>query len=253
MEVGKQIVKRDLGIDQEATLGSRYYLVVGDIGLRDIADNGLQDIVERDESQQASVFVYDEAAMDLGLLELLQHHIRCVVLRYEERQGHDVLEGDIVVGDIEVLYRDHPLDIVDLAIADGIDGMRLADDLFLDGLFVLIQVEPDDIAAVGHQGGDIAVAEVEHPLDDLLFGFLDGTLFGAFVDEGLYLVLRDGAVFGWPDLKELEEEVAGIVEQPHDGVGDDREDPDRSCHKPGDLLGPQQADAFGDQFAEDDG
>src|SRR5579863_4880408 len=154
---------------------------------------------------------------------------------------------------IEIFDRYHAFDVVDLAVADRIDRMGFTDDLFLHGLFVLVEVEPDNIAPVGHQGSDIPVPEMKDPFYNILFDFFDRALFGAFVDDGLDLVFRDGTILRRTDRKQFEKEVAGVVEQPYEWMGDPRQDPygpgDEAC----DLFGPQQADPLGDEFAADDG
>ncbi len=54
-------------------------------------------------------------------------------------------------------------------------------------VFIIGYIKPDDITAVGHQGSDVAVAEVEDAFNDLLFCLFNGSLFGAFTDDGLDL------------------------------------------------------------------
>jgi len=45
---------------------------------------------------------------------------------------------------------------------------------------------------VGHEGGDIAVAQMEYPFNDLLLCLLDGALFRSFIDDGFDLIFRNG-------------------------------------------------------------
>ena len=142
--------------------------------------------------------------------------------------------------------------MVDPAFADGINGVGFAHDLFLDRILRVVYFEPDDIAPVCHEGGDVAVAEVEYPFDDLLFGLLYGALFGAFADDGLNFLFRD-VVIGSLDVQESEQEACCLVEEPYERPGEGDEQSHWSGHPFGDRFGGVEAQAFREQFSQDEG
>ena len=190
--------------------------------------------------------------MDFGLLESLQQLVRRIVFRHEEGRFHAFPEGFVVRGYIHVLDGDDAPDMVDPAFADRVNGVWFPQDLLLDRVFCVVHFEPDDIAPVGHEGGDIPVAQVENPFDDLLFSFFNGALFGAFADDGLDLFFGD-VVVGALDVQEPEQYACCFVQQPYERPGQGDEDPHGSGHPFGDRFGGVQAQAFRQQFSQDKG
>ena len=100
------------------------------------------------------------------------------------------LKGSGIIGYIHVFDCNHTLDIINLPVTYRVNGMGFPEDFFLDHLFSLIQVEPDDITSVCHQGSDIPVAQVEYPFYNFLFCFFNGSLFGSFTDDGFDFIFR---------------------------------------------------------------
>ena len=46
--------------------------------------------------------------------------------------------------------------------------MRFFENLFFDGYLVVIQIKPDDITPMGHEGCNVPVTKVKYPFNDLL-------------------------------------------------------------------------------------
>ena len=69
--------------------------------------------------------------------------------------------------------------------------MGFAQYLFFDLFLGFIQVEPDDVAAVRHERGDVAVAEVKYSLNDFLLGFINSAGLRSFCDQCFDLFLRN--------------------------------------------------------------
>ena len=102
------------------------------------------------------------------------------------------------------------------------------------------EVDPCDFASVGHDRLDGTVSEREDAADDLLFDLLNRPVFGSLLD--------DGSDFGFGDL------ASGLPESQDSGNGSGAfgEEPDEGRGDCGAFCGVH-ADAFGDEFAEDDG
>jgi len=137
-------------------------------------------------------------------------------------------------------------------VANWVHRVRLFDDLFFDSLFIFVEVEPDDVAAMRHKRSYVTIAQMKYPFNDLLFCLFDGALFRAFVDNGLDLIFRDGPVLGRSDGKEFKEQVAAGVQQPDDGMGDKGKGPHRPGYEPCDLFGTKKTDALGYKLSEND-
>ncbi len=131
--------------------------------------------------------------------------------------------------------------------------MRFFQYFFFDHFFRFVQLKPDDIASVRHQGCDVPVAQMKNPFNDFLFGFFNSSLFGSFIDDRLDLIFRYIAFGGRFDGKQHEKKIAQPVQQGNDGITDARQYASWGGPPFGNAFRLEQADPLRDQFAEQDG
>ena len=98
--------------------------------------------------------------------------------------------------------------------------MGFLDNFFPDHFLSFIHIEPDDIAAMGHQGSDIPVAQMKYPFNDFLFCLFNGSLFRSFADDGFDFIFRYIAFFGWFNRKNCKKQIARHVQDRYDGITD---------------------------------
>ena len=68
--------------------------------------------------------------------------------------------------------------------------MWFAKDFFLDHFFCFIQIKPDNVAPMRHQRSNIPVTQMKHSFNNFLLGYVNGTLFCAFIDDCLDFIFR---------------------------------------------------------------
>ena len=116
--------------------------------------------------------------------------------------------------------------------------MRFANYFFFYLVFIIIEVEPDDIAPVCHQRCNIPVAEMEHPFNNFLFGFINGAGFSAFSNQSFDFFFRYGIVFRTFDIKDAEEKHTDFIQQPYYGMSKAGKYIHRCCHCFSNLFCP---------------
>ena len=118
-------------------------------------------------------------------------------------------------------------------------------------LFAGVDVDPLDVGTRRHDRRHALIAELEHALDDVLFGDADRAGFGALADERLDLVLGEVRFRLALDAKQPEHDVGGRGQQPDDRAADARQHHHRPRHPRGDGFRIVEADALRHQLAED--
>ena len=151
----------------------------------------------------------------------------------------------------EVFEVDHAQQFVETSLADGVAVVGSAGHRLADLRRIGRRVDPYQFAAVGHDRLHRAVAQREDAAHDLLLDRLHLTVLGSFLDDRADFRLGDLAL-GLVQPQQACDARRAFGEQPHEGRRHERKRPHGACH---DLRGPfggVHADAFGDQFAEDD-
>ncbi len=98
---------------------------------------------------------------------------------------------------------------------------------------------------MGHQGSDVPVTQVKYPFNDFLFGFIDSSLFGSFIDDRLDLVFRNITIGRRLYRKYFKKQVGGAVQDQNNRVGYLGNELHRRRHDPGNFFRTYQANPFG--------
>src|SRR4030095_13094670 len=80
-EMGEEIVKRYLPIYQETSVITSVDFIIRYIRLGNITNDRFENIVNSNQSQYTSIFIYDKTRMDPGFLEFLEYLIRRIIFR----------------------------------------------------------------------------------------------------------------------------------------------------------------------------
>ena len=177
VEGAVEVADGDAALDLDRAVG-----LAGDAGglldvvlVGDVADDLLDDVLERDEALERAVLVDDEGEVGAAAEELaelvvegrrlgdevgLHRHVDDVEA-LEHGRARAVLADEAVDGAGEVLGVDDADDVLGLAAEDRDAGVRRVDRLLEDLGRRRLGVDHLDVAAVHHDLLDLAVAEVE--------------------------------------------------------------------------------------------
>ena len=185
---------------------------LGVVLVGDLADDFLQQILDRGEPGRAAVFVDDDDQVNPPGLHLPQQLVGGLAVRDEQRRAHGDL--DRPVGPAFVLARNQILeegdadDVVDVFADDRDPGEAAAQqqgDRLQDSLAAL---DPHHLGARNHDFADERVPQLEHRGDHVAFAALDHVPFLGQVDEIAKLRLRGK----WPVAVSLARRE-GVAEQ----------------------------------------
>ena len=89
----------------------------------------------------------------------------------------------------QVLDEDNTLYVVEVVLANGINGMKFCPHFFPYLFRGVMNINPFKVRMVRHQGGYLAVAQVKNPFNDILFNLLNLPVFSTFLNHGFDLFL----------------------------------------------------------------
>ena len=146
----------------------------------------------------------------------------------------------------------HAHHIVGAALAHGIAGVAAGADGAVPFLLPVLRPEQLHLGAVGGDLAGGAVVELEHVLDELLFGAVDDPLFAALVHHHADLLLADGLLVGiGVHPQQAQHAVGGGGEQPDDGGEGPGDGAEQGGHAQGQGLGLAHGQPLGHQLAKD--
>ncbi len=141
--------------------------------------------------------------------------------------------------------------------AHGVPGVVAVATHLVDAVHGLlgreVGFEPLDVAAGRHHGGERSVVEVEHVAHHLVFVLFDQSGVHAFDQAGRDFFFGHGAAAFAVDAHELEHALRGQRKQFDKRPCRFGQPGHGARHQAGHGLGVELADAFGHQFAKDDG
>ena len=144
----------------------------------DLADDLLQQVLERHDSLDGAVLVDDERQVLVLAPELAEERGEVLRLRDDVGRTHDLLDGDVldpavVEGAEEVADVEDADDVVERAAVDGIAGVRGVDHRRKRLLRGELDGEGDDLGPRDHDVVGLLVGEVEDLVEHLLLRLLD--------------------------------------------------------------------------------
>ncbi len=155
-------VERAVGTLAEHRAGHLVVLV------RDVADDGLDQVLDGEQPVDAAVFVDDEGEVDARLAHLQQQvehrHLRGDHQRVAQDVGELELLGAAAIG-VDVLDVDHADDVIELLAVDGQAGMAFATDLFQRLLERHLGLHGDDVGARHHHVVSGLAGQAQHVVD----------------------------------------------------------------------------------------
>ena len=248
----EKVVERALPVDQTAAVLApddvRLFARVGQF-----ADQGFENVAQGDDAARHAEFVADDAVAQLLRAQLFEGVVDLEPFVEEFRRSDQPAQVESLVAQVqeEVFEADHAQQFVETSLADGVAVVGRSGHRLADLRCGRRRVDPCQFAAVGHDRLHGAVAQREDAAHDLLFDRLHLAVLGAFLDDRTDFRLGDLA------LGPLQAQQAGDArrasgEQPHEGRRRDRKQPHRLRNDFCGPLGGVHADAFGNQFAEDD-
>ena len=230
-----------------------------DVGLlalfRDFPDEGGQHVVERHDALDAAELVGHQPVFLKPLLHVLQGVVHALVVREILRRAHQLPQVEIGAVHLseQVFEVHHADDVVQFVVRHGIDVVQSLVDGLPNLLVRVVDVQPHEVAAVGHDGADVAVAQIEHSLHDVLLHLLNLAFLGPFLDDGLYLLFRDAVLVGFVQPDEAQRGGSAFGQQPDEGGGYQGEQVHGTRHELGHPFRVDHPDALGHQLPEDEG
>ncbi|MNK88333.1 hypothetical protein D3C87_1082930 [compost metagenome] len=223
------------------------------IGL-ELAGNGLDQVLQRDQTQHLAVFVDHEGDLAAGRTEILEQLHAGDALRHE----HGRLEHRRQLGTLatqaagqQLTRADHAQNVVHPPPDHG--KARVV--RFLDPAQVLFlgkaNVQIDHIAARHHQRGQLAIIEPEHVAHHRVLVTLDDTGLRAFHKQRVDLFFGHGRAAIRLDAEQPQHQARGAAQQLDERRGCRGKERDRACHRARDGLRRQLAEPLGHQFAQD--
>ena len=196
----------------------------------DLADELLEDILDRDDADGAAVVVRDDGDVLLALRHDGQQLVDVGALVDEEglvQQRADVGVGaQMQIGLDEFADLQHADDVVDRALVDGQTAVVLAADGREDRLKVVAEIDRREVDARREDALDRDVAELERGGDQLSLLGIERALLGHVLDDVVKLILGDGDLR--VALRELRRAVADRREQRREG----RKELHQQAHQP---------------------
>src|ERR671919_1402119 len=258
LELLVEVVDRERAVDAQAPVLEPFQRLVREVVLvLDLADDLLEQVLERDDALEGPVLVDDEGHVLVRAPELGQHGGEVLRLGHDVAVAHklldlNVLDAPVVEGREEVADVEDADDVVERAPVDRVARVGGVDHRREGLLRRQVDREGDDLGARDHDLVDLLVREVEDLVDHLLLARLDLARVLGGGDDVTYVLLRvrDYAGRGGLDPEETREGVRGGLEEQDDRVGDDVHSLDRECNPQGRGLVLREGDGLRDQLAE---
>ena len=168
----------------------------------DLADNLLQDVLQRDQSARAAILIDDDGHVDVVLLEVAQEVVDHLGLGHEVGRTDETLPAKALgLGEMgqQVLDIEDATDVVLVVLIDGDARIVVVNDTLEHVLVAAVDWEIDDILARGHDLLGRFVAEADDALEHALL-VLDIVLVGELqrllqlIDRELAALLLDHAL-----------------------------------------------------------
>ena len=211
-EAGLRLIDVEHGVDDPgAVLAEHRLRVVALLALGEVADDRHHHIVERDEPLEAAEFVDDERDVLPGFFERLDEPAGGHGGRDVERGGDEGAELDAAgQGEVrpERLHRDHADHVVPGLLVNRKVRVPAAGDLPPVFVVRIVEGEPDDPGARGHEVAGHLLVELEDAFDHVFLSLFKDPGAEPLIDEDADLLLRDGGLLGLPDPEEGHEEIA---------------------------------------------
>lgn len=162
-------------------------------GFGDLSDEAFHNIFEGDDTLDATKLIGDDSVLDTCLLEEGESVVDALVFGEIACRAEDVGEGEVVMGEMEeeVFEENDATEVVETFGGDRVDIEEA-------GLYFVtyvergvIEVEPDQLVAVCHDGSQVPVAEVKDASYDILFDFLYFSFIPTFFDDGFNFIFGD--------------------------------------------------------------
>ncbi len=162
----------------------------------DLADDLLEQVLDRDEAGRAAVLVEDDRDVDLPALELVEQVVDRHRLGHEDRRAQERPEGGPGRGvglqvRQEVLGVEDADDLVDRLLVDRDPRVALLDDEVDRLLERRVRPDPGDRDARDHDLVDAPLAELDDRVDHLLLLGLEDALLAAALDDQAELLGGD--------------------------------------------------------------
>jgi hypothetical protein len=230
-----EVVDRERPVDSNRRLVHMLDGLVRKIELvLDIADDLLEQILQRHDSRGRAVLVDDDGHVLARAAELGEQRPQVFRLRYDVRRAHEILERDgpvrlAVDRCDDVPHVDDAHDVVQRVAVDRIPGVRRLEHRRHRLLRHELERYADDVRARDHDVRDLLLGEVEDLVEHLAFVLLDLSVLGRDLEQHLQLCLRMRLSLGEGrvDADRALCELAGSLENPDQGLEDEEEQPDR--------------------------
>jgi len=115
----------------------------------------------------------------------------------------------------------------------------------------IVNIQPDQIAAVGHDGFNGTVSQVEDTLNQFLLHFPYLAVFLSLLYQCLYFVFRHLGFFDIAHAQDHKKPPGTFGQQPYEGIRDLAQHFHETRHGTGHLIGSHQPYPFGNQFPYD--
>ena len=137
----------------------------------DLADNLLQNVLQRDQSARAAILIDDDGHVDVVLLEVAQEVVDHLGLGHEVGRTDETLPAKALgLGEMgqQVLDIEDATDVVLVVLIDGDARIVVVNDTLEHVLVAAVDREIDDILARGHDLLGRLVAEADDALEHAL-------------------------------------------------------------------------------------
>ena len=175
--------ERAVGLADGGVVGLRLVVLIGDV-----ADDGFDQILDGDETGDATVLVDDDAHMLLFALHLAEEFVDLFGFRNEDggalELGDGALRGLGVKDLQEVVGEGDAGDVIELAGVDGHAGVDVRFECGGEALERHGAFDGVDLGARGHDFADDLIAELNDGADEFAVGFFEDAFFFAGFKEG---------------------------------------------------------------------
>ena len=149
------------------------------------------------------------------------------------------------------LRPDEPENVIEPAVADGQDVVRLVAQLLPGDLGPVLEIEVHHLGPRRQHRADVAVVEVQDVADHLVLGVEEHALFGPLLEHHPDLLGGHPGLLRLPDAEEAKDAVGRETQHPHDGTAGGGEQLHRARDERGDGLRMRQRKALGHELADD--
>lgn len=184
-----------------------------------LADELLDDILERDDARSLSMLIGDDRHLDMESLEILQEMLDLLALGHEMGRSDEPVEVDLGVGaesGKEILQIDDADDLVYGSAVDRDPGISFDDDGIEMGIEILIDIDGVNTAPRHVDLTHSLIIELKDVLDKFVAGLSDDAPFFRLGQEELYLLFAMDIAM----CVSLQAHIA------HDGLRQDVKEPD---------------------------